>query len=604
MGSVDGVPRYDSWVPVKSCHWVGPNMPFEPYMPYFGDTEEDRAKVFNLYRNLLRDNDHCVGDLSDMEADENEENGLKEPQTEEEWTDYDALDAAVERAAVRFALGRVTSMFGSDSQTLSIVSEILNVKPIKRVARILKTMKARSSSWDIRVAKEQKALSHERDIVTFLNQPVVPKHVIEGSSKLMNWFCRTCMIFGCEQHASLHVGPPQALADPRADERNKLWAPGAHCILKPCGVYCRLREDALLALRAKEDDFDWSPEEIALVKKATKLFKKDVCGVSRVVGGKSCGQCYEFLRPKSNQDCGNGYQRDGASMRNEQTQTKKRKTSRRPKKTGSSKGRTDSKGEQMEKDFVPCDHVGDCMPDVCECVSRGIRCQASCGCNSVRWTMAKLSHRIGTLCKNRQDGCDCRRGRCSTEMCPCWRENRACDPDLCNHCGASLPVNTSMLEGDRRCQNVSVTVLKRKRTFVGKSTIHGLGLFAGERFYKGDLIGVYLGQALDTDIADVIGRIYEAKDHTFFFDLTESIVVDGGPFGSKTKFVNHIPSVDVGSNCGSRLVRVRGQPYIALYARKTIEPGAEFAFDYQFRQVVPHWAKSSCNDDDCLSSLS
>ncbi len=45
MKSVDNVPKYDAWVPVRTNFWVGKDMELEPYMPYFGDDNEGRSKA-------------------------------------------------------------------------------------------------------------------------------------------------------------------------------------------------------------------------------------------------------------------------------------------------------------------------------------------------------------------------------------------------------------------------------------------------------------------------------------------------------------------------------------------------------------------------------
>lgn len=137
---------------------------------------------------------------------------------------------------------------------------------------------------------------------------------------------------------------------------------------------------------------------------------------------------------------------------------------------------------------------------------------------------------------------------------------------------------------------MAVSTARHKRTFAGKSAVHGYGLFAGDYFYEGDLVGIYGGQLLDTRLADMVGRLYDAKDHTFFFDITESIVIDGGVLGMKTKFCNHVHGGTPEENCVSRLVRVRGEAHIALFAKRLVKPGEEFLFDYKFQSVVPDWA--------------
>lgn len=143
----------------------------------------------------------------------------------------------------------------------------------------------------------------------------------------------------------------------------------------------------------------------------------------------------------------------------------------------------------------------------------------------------------------------------------------------------------------RSCRNVGVLTKRHKKTIIGKSSVHGYGLFAGEVFEEGDLVGIYGGGIMDTRKADMIGHMYDFKDHTFFFDVTQTLVVDGGMLGMKSKFVNHVSGGSPQENCRSRCVRVRGMAHIALFAMRRVEVGEEFMFDYKFQDIIPVWAQ-------------
>ena len=53
----------------------------------------------------------------------------------------------------------------------------------------------------------------------------------------------------------------------------------------------------------------------------------------------------------------------------------------------------------------------------CPCALRGF-CQKFCGCNEV-------------LCRIRYKGCSCI-SNCRTDICPCKKSDRSCDPDVCS----------------------------------------------------------------------------------------------------------------------------------------------------------------------------
>lgn len=102
---------------------------------------------------------------------------------------------------------------------------------------------------------------------------------------------------------------------------------------------------------------------------------------------------------------------------------------------------------------------------------------------------------------------------------------------------------------------------------------------------------------MDTNLAEANGFLYDASDHTFMFDLTEKLTVDGGDLGMKTKFCNFANAGTAAENVISRHVNVRGCIRIVLSAKRRIAAGEEFLFDYQFTDVMPDWAKRPESDD-------
>lgn len=254
----------------------------------------------------------------------------------------------------------------------------------------------------------------------------------------------------------------------------------------------------------------------------------------------------------------------------------------------------------QEADFKPCAHPGPCDKAACSCFEKGLKCEATCGCNTGRWTPRgyespgpKGITDKKRICSLRHWGCACKPElgeHCNTMKCPCWAERRSCDPDFCDHCEASI-LPSQIKFDSRNCRNVGVLTGRHKRTVIGQSSVHGFGLFAGEVFEVGDLIGIYGGGIMDSKKADRIGHLYDAKDHTFFFDVTQSLVVDGGMLGMKVKYVNHTHD-ELKENAVSRCVRVRGVAHIGLFAKRRVEVGEEFMFNYKFTTVVPEWAKT------------
>ncbi|HJQ54667.1 MAG TPA: SET domain-containing protein-lysine N-methyltransferase [Gemmatimonadaceae bacterium] len=115
---------------------------------------------------------------------------------------------------------------------------------------------------------------------------------------------------------------------------------------------------------------------------------------------------------------------------------------------------------------------------------------------------------------------------------------------------------------------------------VRRSSIHGRGVFAARRIRKGTRILEYLGERIDNDEAD---RRYDdnrmKRHHTFLFTLDKNTVIDGAiaTGGGDASFINH--SCD--PNCEAIITGKK----IFIHAKRTIEPGEELAYDYQYERT-------------------
>lgn len=115
---------------------------------------------------------------------------------------------------------------------------------------------------------------------------------------------------------------------------------------------------------------------------------------------------------------------------------------------------------------------------------------------------------------------------------------------------------------------------------VRQSDIHGRGVFAARRIRRGTRIVEYQGERIDNDEAD---RRYDdtkmKRHHTFLFTLNRNTVIDGATSagGGDASFINH--SCD--PNCEAIITGSK----IHIHARRTIEPGEELAYDYQYERT-------------------
>jgi SET domain-containing protein len=139
---------------------------------------------------------------------------------------------------------------------------------------------------------------------------------------------------------------------------------------------------------------------------------------------------------------------------------------------------------------------------------------------------------------------------------------------------------------------------------VRSSRLHGRGVFAARRIRKGTKIVEYTGERIDNDEAD---RRYDdtkmKRHHTFLFTLDKNTVIDGAinRGGSDASFINH--------SCDPNCEAVITDRKIFIHAKRTIEPGAELAYDYQYERTgendeeLEKFYVCRCGSDNCRGTI-
>lgn len=605
MRAVRPIPKYDAWIPVKTNYWAGKHLHVEPYMPFLGDQDDDCELAFEVYEDMADDAGQEL-DLSDGEL--GSDGKFNVPRDDIERYNYYSMAKTRWREGCRKAILAVLDKFTKfDDSMWRVLGSALGVKETQRIKAIAKVAEDRRHEQAVAVANQKKL----KEIASLLSNaeenPQEDDMPLEenwsASVNPLRMFCFTCHTFPCPQHANVDVEPVLPIEDVNRLRRERQLKSKK---VKPCSKDCFLDE---VGPKAMIVDQDWSTEEILLLREAVPMFGLDPCSLATVIGSRTCYEVNDKLHDPLEADI--AQHEIQKAMKEQRVEVIKRrqtivkgKAAKEKISTKSAVDKTDP-SSSTDQDFVPCFHNGPCTLDSCTCIKKGMYCESTCGCNfgryqeldkegNVVWTEPSLeSVKAGTarVCPNRHFGCSCESGHCSTSACPCWDHNRACNPDFCDCDACFLPNRISISK--RNCRNIPASIALHKKTYVGKSDVHGFGLFAAERFECGDLVGVYSGQLIDTRLADMIGRLYDATDRTYIFNVTESLVIDGGLLGSKAKFCNHTKP-GAAENCASKLVRVRGDAYVALLAKRAVEPGEEFLFDYRFTGEVPAWAQ----DDD------
>lgn len=113
-----------------------------------------------------------------------------------------------------------------------------------------------------------------------------------------------------------------------------------------------------------------------------------------------------------------------------------------------------------------------------------------------------------------------------------------------------------------------------RRTAVRWSPIHGRGVFALRHIGAGEVLFEYKGKLLSwKDAQHRYQRSAADAGHTFFFDLDDGRVIDGGHGGNSARWVNH----SCAPNCETEQQGSR----VYFHALRDIAPGEELFIDYR-----------------------
>ncbi|XP_048612583.1 histone-lysine N-methyltransferase MEDEA-like [Brassica napus] len=191
-------------------------------------------------------------------------------------------------------------------------------------------------------------------------------------------------------------------------------------------------------------------------------------------------------------------------------------------------------------------------------------------------------------CKNRFGGCNCAKGQCSNRQCPCFSISRECDPDICRSCSLSCG-DGSLGEASQpiQCMNMKFLLKKHKKILLAMSDVHGWGAFTRHSLKKNEFLGEYTGELVSYEEAEERGRAERKNGFSYLFTLNDKICIDARRKGNKLKFLNHSSK----PNCYAKLMVVRGDHRIGLFADKNIGEGEELFFHYCYGPGHADWSQ-------------
>lgn len=558
------------------------------YVPYLGDTDAMLKSSNTLYRDLtdanVDDNDDTLSDsgrvdYSDVE-DMESSLALRPGQR--------VLAFGRERAAKRVTIRNLVGIAGIVEKVAEFIASELGITE-ENVAAYFSNAETRSRQWDKYDSEQEFKADCKSELVAAARAEIVdPVGVELASDSLTVLFCRQCYSFDCMQHG-LDTSKPRGDCHD-ASRIAVLSGSDRKAVYDRCNSINPNRCWALASQKLKDSAIsgdernELAPSAKALVGTFRQTFGDDPCRISEMIrisdyvasGALSCLDVGAYIASLPALAPLKRPRHGGAP-------------SKKSKKVGGGSvpnKEINAMHSGMRLDFTPCNHPGPCTTKNCSCAKTGVNCEKYCGCNQVRVSGDSRSNPDG-LCPRSFRGCNCKSAAaCQTNQCVCVSHRRECDPDLCRNCGAGNAPGEP-----RGCCNAGLRLGLRYRTVVGRSSVHGWGVYPVVEIPKNVLVGEYLGELITQEEAERRGRVYDELQYSFLFNITQNYAIDSTRMGSKLKYCNHSSE----PNCEPRLMRVGGDVRVGIYSKRLIKAFEELFFDYGYGKTGPDWANTSAS---------
>ena len=154
----------------------------------------------------------------------------------------------------------------------------------------------------------------------------------------------------------------------------------------------------------------------------------------------------------------------------------------------------------------------------------------------------------------------------------------AATPDVSAEAGSSSTASAMAAVPARVCRNMGIQRRGQVPLLIGPSRVAGWGAFAPRDIPKNQFLVDYTGELISHQEADRRGQVYDRRASSYLFNLNDRQVVDAGRKGNRSRFANHSDS----ANASARILTVRGDHHIGIFAKRKIERGEEITFDYRY----------------------
>uniref|UniRef100_A0A8C2KA71 Histone-lysine N-methyltransferase NSD3 n=1 Tax=Cyprinus carpio TaxID=7962 RepID=A0A8C2KA71_CYPCA len=187
--------------------------------------------------------------------------------------------------------------------------------------------------------------------------------------------------------------------------------------------------------------------------------------------------------------------------------------------------------------------------------------------------------------------CNCR----PTDERPCSQDSQCLNRMLQYEC------HPQVCPAGDRCHNQCFSKRLYPDTEVIKTTGRGWGLMTKQDLKKGDFVMEYVGELIDSE--ECKQRIRHANENHvtnfYMLTLTKDRVIDAGPKGNLSRFMNHSCS----PNCETQKWTVNGDVRIGLFTLCDIAADTELTFNYNLDCLGNGRTSCHCGSENCSGFL-
>ncbi|KAL7745171.1 hypothetical protein ACLKA6_008224 [Drosophila palustris] len=170
-------------------------------------------------------------------------------------------------------------------------------------------------------------------------------------------------------------------------------------------------------------------------------------------------------------------------------------------------------------------------------------------------------------------------------------------------CGARCINRMLMIECGPLCTNGARCTNKRFQQHqcwpcrVFRTAKKGCGITAELQIPSGEFIMEYVGEVIDSEEFERRQHLYsrDRNRHYYFMALRGEAIIDATAKGNISRYINH--SCD--PNAETQKWTVNGELRIGFFSLKTINPGEEITFDYQYQRYGRDAQRCYCEASNC-----